>query len=447
MNKGLTMLHFFRRPDMFVINRRRDLFLELLTLLLIMMLSITTFLVIISNPKARSVYSSDAPKDSINGQHSFTLQSRENLKFANSASLIDGIKEYYKAWPPAFPTTLYFFKKIKIPPLLVNLLIYLINVGWFYFYLKKNNLNTSVKYLIFFSYAAGVFHYQNLAIQVVSEGLFILTAQLIFTLILHYSKESNYQTLIGLGILTSFSILTKYFGLFWIFPIVSVCIFIYKKDTLIGLRNVVVYGIVSILPTIPWFSWSYKTTGHLTGWSRSSERLISHLTDFNHNVYFSLKTYYIDFFSRDWASHGVIRMKYDFQIWDLFVLLLLSIIAISTCKVVRDRIKGKPLIELKRILRVIKDDNLLLLLLTFSVSYLLVILTLWTLSNNDPIYTRFMYPSYPFLILTIVKLYDVFMKKTHHPYYSALFNAFIVTILASQSYKTIVLFKRYMQGL
>ena len=444
MNKGLAILDFFRLPGTLMINRRRDISLELLIFLFILMLSTITFSLIISNPKARDIYSSNAPKDSINGQHSFTLQSRENLKYANSASLMDGIKEYYKAWPPAFPTTLYLFKKIGISTLVVNLLIYLLNMGWFYFYLKKNNLNPLVKYLIFFSYAVGVFHYQNLAIQVVSEGLFILIAQVIFTLLLRYCRESNYQTIVLLGLLTSFSILTKYFGLFWIFPIVSVCIFIYKKDTLIGLRNVVVYGIVSILPTIPWFSWIHRTTGHLTGWSRSSERAVSHLTDLSHNLFFSVKTYYIDFFSRDWASHSIITGKYNVQIWDLFVLVLLSIIAISTCKAFCDRIKGKPLIELNRILRDIKDDNLLLLLLTFSVSYLLVILTLWTLSNNDPIYTRFLYPSYPFLVLTIVKLYDCLIKKHSHPYYATLFSALVVTIAGSQSYKSIALLKRYM---
>jgi len=443
MNKALTILHFFRRPDMFVKNRRRDLFLELLPLLFIMMISITIFLAIIFNPEARTVCPLDAPKDSLNGQHSFTLQSRENLKFANSASFIDGIKQYYKAWPPVFPTALYFFKKIRIPPLVVNLLIYLINVGWFYFYLRKNNLNTLAKYLIFFSYAAGAFHYQNLAIQVVSEGLFILTAQLILTLILHYSRESSYQTVIGLGILTSLSILTKYFGIFWIFPMVSVCIFLYKKDTLIGLRNVAVYGIVSILPTILWFSWIYKTTGHLTGWSRSSERLISHLTDFEHNLFFSVKTYYVDFFSRDWASHSMITGKYHVQIWDLFVFCLLSILAISAFKIIRDRIKEGAFIKIQRISDFIKDEKLLFLLMMFSVSYLFVILTLWTLSNNDPIYTRFLYPSYPFLILTIVTIYDRFVKKPHHLFFSTIFNTLFVTILASQTYKILILLNRY----
>jgi hypothetical protein len=421
----------------------RNIFSETFILLIIVSLSVLVFLLIISHPEARDITSSNVLKDSINGQHSFTLQSKENLKFANSASLIEGIKQYYKAWPPAFPIMLFFFKKIKIPPLLFNLMIYLLNMTWFYFILKKNNLETSVRFLILFSYTIGVFHYHNLVIQVVSEGLFILISQLIFTLLLHYSKDSKYQTIGCLAILTSFSILTKYFGLFWIFPIVSICIFIFSKNILMGVKHFAVYGIVSILLTIPWFIWNYKTTGYLTGWDRSSARLISDLTDFDHNLFFSIKTYYIDFFSRDWASHSVIRMKYDFQIWDLFVLLLLSVIAISIFKGIRDRIKGRGIIKIKRISDFIKGEKILFLLIMFSVSYLLVILTLWTLSNNDPIYTRFLYPSYPFLILTIVTIYDRFAKNKPHLFFSTIFNALFVTILASQSYKIVILLNRY----
>jgi hypothetical protein len=401
---------------------------------------------IVSNPKARDIYSSVAPKESLNGQHSFTMQTRENLKFANETSLISGINQYYKAWPPAFPAALYFLNMIKISPHVVNLLIYVLNLAWFYYYLKKFDMSAAVKYLILFSYSIGAFHFYNLAIQVVSEGLFILTAQLIFTLILNYSGKNNYQTVIGLAVLTAFSILIKYFGLLWILPMVSICIFIFSQNTVVGLRNIAVYGIVAILPTIPWFIWIYKETGHFTGWDRSSERLISHLTDFNHNLFFSLKTCYVDFFSRDWASHSIITGRYDLRTWDFIVLVLLSVTVISICKIIIDRIKERAFIKPWSIRDFIRDEPLLFLLLMFVCSYFVFILTLWTIGNNDPIYTRFLYPSYPFIVLTIVKLYDLFMKKAYHPYYSQVFSLLFFTILGSQAYKIIVLLNRYMMS-
>lgn len=409
------------------------------------MFPILTFLLIVSNPEAGDTYSSGAPKESLKGQHSFTLQTRENLKFANSTSLSSGINEYYKAWPPAFPAALYLFNMIKISPHIVNLFIYVFNLAWFYYYLKKFDMSVAAKYLILFSYSIGAFHYYNLAIQVVSEGLFILTAQLIFTLILNYSGKNNYQTIIGLGVLTTFSILIKYFGLLWILPLVSICIFIFSKNMVVGLRNVAVYGIVAILPTIPWFIRIYKETGHLTGWDRSSERLIGHLTDFSHNLFFSLKTYYVDFFSRDWASHSIITGRYDLQTWDFIVMVLLAVTAISICRIIFDRFRERASTKPRGTRDFIKEEPALFLLLMFTGSYLVLILTLWTIGNNDPIYTRFLYPVYPFTVLAIVKLYDLFMKKAYHPYYSKVFRMAAFTVPASQTYKMMVLLYRYMR--
>ena len=424
-------------------KENRRVLSELTVLLLILLPPVFTFIIIISHPEARDIHPSDAPGLSLNGQHSFSWQSRENLKFANSTSLVNGIKDYYKAWPPVFPATLYVFNKAGIPPLFVNLVIYLFNMAWFYYYLKKCTLSTTTRNLVLFSYAIGAFHYYNLAIQVVSEGLFILTAQLIFTLTLHYSREDSTRTVVWLAFFTSILILIKYLGLFWIFPVVSICLLVFAKDMQTGLKKVAVYGILTVLTTIPWFVWIYKTTGHITGWDRSAERLISHLTDFKHNLFFSLKTYYIDFFSTEWASHSIITGFYEPQVWDLIVLLFLSIVAILLCKIIRDYIHHISYLNLKNIRGFLRDENLFFLLLLFSTSNFGVILFLWTTGNNDPIYTRFLYPSYPFIVLSVIKVYDLFIKKTYRTYCAVLFNMLFVIILGSQAYKTFVLCNRY----
>ena len=37
-------------------------------------------------------------------------------------------------------------------------------------------------------------------------------------------------------------------------------------------------------------------------------------------------------------------------------------------------------------------------------TYLVALIAVWSFANNDPVYTRFMYPAYAFLILSVLAL-------------------------------------------
>jgi len=435
---------FYLLMGNFFSHKSASLYFRLVLPVLILFIPTLIFVLILSNPQGRSSDASKASKDSLKGEHSYTLQSRENLKFANATSLVVGIKGYYKAWPPAYPIFLYVFNKVNISPILFNLMIYLLNMAWFYYYLKKIDLGVSVTCLIFFSYAMGCFHYHNLAVQIVSEGLFVLVAQLIFTLVIRYSRDNNFQTIVCLAVLTSFLVLTRYFGLLWIYPIVMICILIFSNDNITKFKHITVYGVMAILPTLPWFIWLYGKTGYFTGFDRSHDRGIRHLTDFTHNVFFTLKTYYVDFFSLDWASHINISRRFHFHIFDLFLMLMLSIVFLSICMMSRNIIKQRVPHTWEEIRGFFRDEHLLFLLLLFSGFYLVVLITVWTAGNNDPIYTRFLYPSYPFIILTIVKIFDLIKKYSYHQNGSYLLTAFFLMISASQVCKAVILFKRYL---
>jgi len=48
----------------------------------------------------------------------------------------------------------------------------------------------------------------------------------------------------------------------------------------------------------------------------------------------------------------------------------------------------------------------------FASLYFVSIIVMWTLTNNDPIYTRFMYPMYLFAVLSMFSLYSSIKEST-----------------------------------
>jgi hypothetical protein len=73
----------------------------------------------------------------------------------------------------------------------------------------------------------------------------------------------------------------------------------------------------------------------------------------------------------------------------------------------------------------------------FSLGYLACLLVLWTAGNNDPIYTRFLYPSYAFLGLSAAHVYSHVKASAaaaaHRP-----FQALYLWMLAAQAAGTLV---------
>jgi hypothetical protein len=422
----------------------RKILIETGILAFILILPVLVFVSILSNPGARNAEQNGAYLHSLNGLHSFTLQSRENVEFADAATLSEGLKGYYAAWPPLYPTVLYLLNRLGIAPLLCNLFIYVLNVIWFSWILGKLGLKAPERFLLIAAYAAGAFHYHNLATQIVSEGLFLLLVQLSFSALMRYRRRNSWAMLFALAALSSLAILTKYIALFWVVPVVLLGIIVSTKGALAKARNSAIYAAVSAALALPWFIYIYRATGYLSGWDRSEERQLEQLTDFLHNLFYTVKAAYIDFFSRDWAAKMTMRRDFPFQAWDWLMLVVLAFVVSVICIMIwrSFRKTGRP--GRKGFMEWIDGCPYLALLSLFSASYLVCLLVLWTFGNNDPIYSRFLYPWYPFVLLTLAGIYQIKAQTSPGSLSRSAFFLLFMAVLASQVYKSVVLCIRYL---
>jgi len=411
---------------------------------LILVLPVLIFVLIMANPEARNAERTGAYLHSLRGLHSFTLQSRANVDFVNAAALSEGLRRYYAAWPPLYPTVLYVLAGIGITPLLCNLFIYVLNVIWFFRILGKLGLAAPERFLLLAAYSLGAFHYHNLATQIVSEGLFLLFVQLSFSALMRYRRINGWTSLFALAGLSSLAILTRYISLFWVVPIVLLGILVSTKGALAKARSSAIYAAATAALTAPWFIYIYRATGYLSGWDRSEERQLEHLTDFAHNLFYTVKTAYIDFFSRDWAAKMTMRRDFPFQIWDWVMLVVLSIVVSMICVMIWKSFRKKGRVKRMGLKERIDGCPYLALLSLFSVSYLVCLLVLWTFGNNDPIYSRFLYPWYPFVLLTLAGVYQRHAQASPAGLSGSAFFLLFAAMLASQVYKSVVLCIRYL---
>jgi hypothetical protein len=214
--------------------------------------------------------------------------------------------------------------------------------------------------------------------------------------------------------------LTRFFAFFWTLPLCLVYIWWNNShNTIQGkvLRTGVFLGIVGILVS-PWLIYLRLLTGSFSGMDRFGSRgfskygeLLTTQDTLYTNLKAAFKTIVIDFFSPyRYASHRVINISSlsMFEIcMTIIVLLLLVLIFFVICPVLyrsfRSHIGG-------RFGDFAFADKIIPF--HFASLYFVSIIVMWTLTNNDPIYTRFMYPMYLFAVLSIFSLYSSIKEST-----------------------------------
>jgi hypothetical protein len=254
----------------------------------------------------------------------------------------------------------------------------------------------------------------------VSEPLFVLIAFIMMLIMVQYRHVPTISKLVWLAVLASMSCLTRFFAFFWTLPLCLIYIWWNSSRNTIQdklLHTGVFLGIVGLLVS-PWLTHLRLLTGSFSGMERFGSRgfgtygqMLTTQDTIYTNLKFAFKTILIDFLSPyRYASHRVINNS-SLSMFEtciaIIVLLLLVLTFFVICPVLyrsfRSHIEGR-FVNPEFAYKIIPFH--------FALLYFVSIIVMWTLTNNDPIYTRFMYPMYLFAVLSMFSLYSSIKEST-----------------------------------
>lgn len=337
-------------------------------------------------------------------------QSKANLAAADAESLASALEGYPAAWPPVYPTFLWTFNRLGLPVRYFNLLCFylLLILIWVFVRDRRTGFGPgSAVILLVFLHT----NYVN-SFQQVSETLFVLLAFIVLIVLDRYRQDPSMLLVLLTAVLTSIASLTRFFGIFWIAPIVVVQI---AMASGVGSRSerakhLVSYLTVSAMGIIPWLLLLKSRTGYFFGMERFAPRQFAEqnahwqgATDFTTNIVFVCKTILIDLFSPTRrARHSVVEGRLLPAEYVVFLLVAILLVWIAW-------MVGRELFKSERpacdsVKRAITSHRALPLY--FATGYLIALIVLWTVGNNDPIYSRFVFPCYVFSILSVFALFS-----------------------------------------
>jgi hypothetical protein len=349
-----------------------------------------------------------------------------------------------RVWPPGYPLILWLGRQAGIPPATANRLLFVaaLLVGGLLYRRLFPGKNPVWFGLLYTGFA---FHYSNLA-QFTSEALVIPLSLAAFWALAAYIKRRSILPLLGVSVCCSVIFISRYHALAWLLPIVGLHLWCALKDIRRqGWRHLAVFILIALLPVSLVMRENQRVTRHLTGMRRFDRDLrklpreleyFRESIDLDDNIRLTAKTVYIDFLSPErLATHEANRSDYRIR-WPDWVILagLAAGFGVLLFTVVRVRPSREHLASLLR--REYREEPTPAFLAgEFFVGYALITVVLWSVGNNDPIYSRFMYPSYPFLILWGFGLYSFVKKNAPAPILLWPFRFLYFSVLAANLYK------------
>lgn len=343
-------------------------------------------------------------------------QATANIAFSQAGSLAQAIEAYPKVWPPLYPVALYAAVRLGIPAEWVNQLCLSGIVIWVFLFTCRLRVDRATQYLFIVLFALAGFHYENGRVMT-AEVLFSLLGLLCFDAIYHYARRNTTRSLLGAGLLAAGACTARYFGLFWLVPLGIINIWLFTRERRQSILAPLLFAICVLGPVALWIAFVYTETGTLSGMDRFSNRALppeiaywSELTGLEDNLLLTARTLWIDFFSPHYeTSHEVVNGTYRASPSEYLALLCVALL----CATLPIRCRQSPaaapfklphrarwLEHLRRHLR-----RPAAMLFQFFAGYLLIMIALWTIGNNDPIYGRFVYPAYAYFCLASLLWY------------------------------------------
>ena len=325
-----------------------------------------------------------------------SIQSELNLRFAGRPSLLSALERYPKLRPPLYPILLWLSAAAGLSPLRVNELVFLATLALLYV-LARHSLRGVHPIHPVLLYAVANFNYVNLH-QTTAEGLFVLLSLVLILGLGLFSREAEgFVPLALVTVATAGLCLTRYFAVYFAVPLVILNLLrLGPGSWLRRARDTAVSLALALAPLAVWMWIARRETGSWTGADRMEARTLPEgvaywagLTTPAANVRLWLKTLLVDFFSPDlYAAHSVVTHPHRPSAVEWTFVAMAGAALVAALLAWRRR-GGDGRDE---------GPERALVAQAFFLYNAATLLT-WSFANNDPIYTRFLYPSYVFLIL------------------------------------------------
>ena len=261
-----------------------------------------------------------------------------------------------------------------------------------------------------------------------------------------YLKRPGPVPLAALSVAGAALFLTRYLGVFWIAPIVTLHLLLQDGRIARRLRHAATFLVVSMTPLAAWLFRTWVRTGMLTGRDRFGDRPLPpgrmqwlEQTDILTNLHFTGKSFLVDWLSaREWASHQVIGAPASIsrvQVAGLLATFGLGVALLTL--LIRWMREPRPLSLRGRVLAAYRSSPVFLAL-EFSAAYLLALVAVWAVGNNDPIYSRYILPTVPFLVLFGFLATARGRHDVASPWIRVSCGAFYAVVFSIQAYKTLL---------
>ncbi len=329
-----------------------------------------------------------------------TIQSQLNERFAERP-LEAAFEKYPRLRPPLYPMALWAARRVGLDAPAFQVLVFDAMLAGLALYGRRFLRGVHPGFLVL-GFAVAHFNHANLY-QRTAETLFA-PLLLAFAVVLWRYHVSG-RGAGWLGTLASALCLTRHFGLYLAVPLAAAHVVARRATE--PRRRLIHVPLVLVLALAPigyWMWITHEQTGEWTGADRTRPRdlpeSVDHwkdLTGVDDHVRLTAKTLLVDFFSpRVYAALAVVTLPYRPSAveWALVAIGLAA--GVSAFRAGRRsgwRSDASPASPARMVAEV-------------AAAYLGLTIVLWTVGNNDPIHTRFLFPVYPLLWVLLFHAYD-----------------------------------------
>ncbi|MCZ6745640.1 MAG: hypothetical protein O7C74_00310 [Acidobacteria bacterium] len=378
-----------------------------------------------------------------------TFQARANLNLARSEKpFTEAVGEFRGTIPPLYASLLFAGGRLGIPPGWINELLLLLGLAaLFLFSLREQSVIHPALPVALYGITHAAYAFGKI---LVSETLFITLALCILLVLRHTLQTDGMAWLVLLTLLCAAHFLTRYIGVFWLGPVVGLHLLLREGPLRRRILRTAAFSLAALAPLTAWVIRTYMKTGTLTGMDRFSDQRFQagharweEMTDLPHNLWFTIKTFIMDLFSPTrTAYHFEVEKPFSAGLLEVLGLLLAAGAVIALLwmerRRTREQVKGNIAADSFKVrLLALHRRSATFLIVEFIGAFLLALMVLWTVGNNDPIYTRFLLPTYALIILLLVQLLDGAVRRGAPLPAQALLVGLLVVLATAQGIKTV----------
>jgi hypothetical protein len=326
-----------------------------------------------------------------------------NARFADRPSLMHAFEHYPKLWPPLYPLLLRLWRHtLHLPSERLNEVLFLASLPLLWFAARRIAPDQSPLPLAAF-WAVAHFNQKDFY-QLTSDALMVpLTLALYLGLVL-YRERPDALRLVVVVVVTGLLAGARYFSVFSLVPVAAAVVVatpgLNARRRLARLTALA----LGLLPLLAWIGHAWATTGYITGADRRETRhfpeafrYLAAMTTPLGNVYSWSKTFFLDFFS----THRTGALAFVVTEYDPYplewLLLALAVLCAGLALLGTRRLRQPRGAAAAEPVRWSPAPVALAALMFFN--YTLMLLVIWSFGNNDPLHSRYLWPSYPLLLL------------------------------------------------